>query len=75
METKVKLTRYKTHILAYVAGVCTPPAVVFAFRKPIARKIGDYLVDEKFDEPLFRYMTGRTDKQDLRRANNRKVGK
>jgi hypothetical protein len=47
--------------------------VVFIFRKPISAKVGDYLVDEKFDEPLFRFMTSRTDKQDLRRGQRRGV--
>jgi hypothetical protein len=63
----------KKYILVYTAGVLTTPAVVFIFRKPISAKVGDYLVDEKFDEPLFRFMTSRTDKQDLRRGQRRGV--
>lgn len=61
----------KNYVLAYMAGVLTVPVAVVIFRKPISRGVGTLLVDEKFDEPLFRFMTSRTDRQDLRKASKR----
>lgn len=62
----------KKYILVYTAGVLTTPTVVLIFRQPIAKKVGHMLIDEKFDEPLFRFMTRRLDLQDLRKAQQRK---
>lgn len=69
---KVKAFADKKTVLTYIAGVATPPAIVYVFRKPIGGRMFPIFADEKWDERLNLLMSYRLDYRDLQDLKERR---